>query len=311
MIIYLGKIFGKLFRKERIERMKKKKRWGDRKDGTRVRDIDGLHAIMTNLFPNRCEAEVYIQEQFDVTNVLKYVEEHNGEGAEFKMTPFHLFVHALGKLIYHRPLLNRFIQGRRIYDRNVITLAFVVRRKFEDKSEELLLVMPVDENQTLNDTCKKIIGDASDLRDGKPVGIDSAFDFYVKLPRFGQRLFVQAFRIMDFHGWVPESITKDDSNYATLMMSNLGSVKCDAPYHHLNNYGTTSIMVTIGEIHKAPVLNKDGESEIRDVVNFGITLDERIADGFYFARCVRLLKEYIEHPECLELPVKEDPGYDY
>jgi hypothetical protein len=33
---------------------------------------------------------------------------------------------------------------------------------------------------------------------------------------------------------------------------------------------------------------------------FGINLDERIADGYYFAKCVKVLQHYFDHPELLE-----------
>jgi pyruvate/2-oxoglutarate dehydrogenase complex dihydrolipoamide acyltransferase (E2) component len=96
----------------------------------------------------------------------------------------------------------------------------------------------------------------------------------------------------------------------SVLLSNLGSIKADATYHHLNNYGTNSIMMTIGEIHKEQVLGKDGMPVIRDVVNFGINVDERIADGFYFAKSMKLMRYIIEHPKMLEAPLKESIGYD-
>ena len=55
----------------------------------------------------------------------------------------------------------------------------------------------------------------------------------------------------------------------------------------------------------------DGHKEIRDVVDFGATLDERIADGFYFAKSLRLLKHVFENPELLDKPLGEHSGFDY
>ena len=44
----------------------------------------------------------------------------------------------------------------------------------------------------------------------------------------------------------------------------------------------------------------DGKVVIRDVCEFGITLDERIADGVYFAKCVNLLEYILNNPQLLE-----------
>ncbi|MCR4712017.1 MAG: hypothetical protein K5707_06905, partial [Clostridia bacterium] len=88
-------------------------------------------------------------------------------------------------------------------------------------------------------------------------------------------------------------------------------IKCPAVYHHLNNYGTNSIMITIGTLHKEEVLMPDGHKEVRDVVDVGATLDERIADGFYFARSLKLIRYIFEHPEILDLPLNQPSGFEY
>ncbi len=94
-------------------------------------------------------------------------------------------------------------------------------------------------------------------------------------------------------------------------MSNLGSIQCPSVYHHLNNYGTNSFMVTIGTLHKEEILMEDGTKQIRDVVDFAATLDERIADGFYFAKSLRLVKYIFKHPELLDKPLGEPSEFDY
>jgi len=58
---------------------KTKKRWGDRKDGRRLKDIDGLHQAMAHLLPNRCDSEIFIKEKMDVTNIIRYIEDKKAE----------------------------------------------------------------------------------------------------------------------------------------------------------------------------------------------------------------------------------------
>lgn len=281
------------------------KKRGDRKDGVRIRDIDGLHAIMPHLMPQRCESEVYINETIDVTNLMDYLRKKNRAEAEYKTTAFHVITTAVAKTVYHRPLLNRFIAGKRFYMRNDITLAFIVKRQFNDSAEESLLITKVDGDTTLEKMSRRIIGDTTAIRKEGGNDINDLLDKLAKLPRFIMRFFMCIFRFLDFHGWMPESICKGDSNYATVLLSNLGSIKCEAVYHHLNNYGTNSIVITIGTIHKEHIVNADGETEVRDVVSLGATLDERIADGFYFARSIKLLERILADPESLEQPIKE------
>ena len=282
------------------------KKRGDRKDGRWIRDIDGFHFIMPYLMPNRCDSEVYIEELIDVTEIVKYIEAHNSVNKEFRLTPFHVITAAVGKIIYHRPYLNRFVAGRRLYQRNKITLAFVVKRRFNDEAEESLLVTEIKEDTTLEQISRRIAGDAQTIRKEGGNDINDLLDKLSKLPRWLMRLAMCVFRFLDFHGWMPESICRGDSNYASVLLSNLGSIKCNAVYHHLNNYGTNSIVITIGRIHKELMADDDGNTSVRDVVAIGATADERIADGFYFARSIRMLEEILRDPQQLENKMKSE-----
>ena len=112
-------------------------------------------------------------------------------------------------------------------------------------------------------------------------------------------------KILDRHDLLPESLTGNLIYYSTVLMSNLGSIGCGSVYHHLTDFGTNSIVLTIGEIKKEPYVTDEGKVEIHDFCDFGITLDERIADGFYFAKSVKLLEYILNHPELLEENINE------
>ena len=88
-----------------------------------------------------------------------------------------------------------------------------------------------------------------------------------------------------------------------MIISNLGSIGCGAIYHNLADFGTCSALTTIGEISDEVIVNEKGEEEVRQMCEFGITLDERIGDGFYFARSVAMIEHILQHPEMLEEPV--------
>ena len=98
-------------------------------------------------------------------------------------------------------------------------------------------------------------------------------------------------KFLDNHDMLPKSLTSGSIYHSTVLLSNLGSIHCGGIYHNLTNFGTNSIVVTIGEI-KEDVRVVDGEVDKRYMCQFGITLDESIADGVYFAKCVNLI-EYI------------------
>ena len=290
-----------------------KRKRGDRRDGRWVKDVPGLQTIMAHLWPNRADCEVFMNDTFDVTELLRYLEKRNAEHPEYKTTLFHCLITCVARMIRERPKMNRFIQGRRMYERDEISLSFVVKRRFSDSGEESLMVLIPTENDSLDSISRKIVGDVKETRKSEVStgGIDAVLDAFAKIPRPLLMFIVRVIRWLDFWGLVPKALTEGDPNYSTVLLSNLGSIQAPAVYHHLNNYGTNSIMVNVGTIHKQELIMPDGSKQVRDVVDIGATLDERIADGFYFARSLKLVKHIFEHPELLERPLSESSGFEY
>ena len=290
---------------------KKKRKWGDRRDARYVK-APGLQTIMCYLWPKRTDCEVYLNDTIDATELVKYLEKKNAS-QDYRTTIFHCALIAMARMIKERPMMNRFIQGYRMYERDEITLSFVAKRVFADGADESLMTLTAHDDDNIDTFSKKIVGDITEMRKSEHStgGIDEVLDKFAALPRIVLIIVVRIIRWLDFWGLNLDALTEGDPNYTTILASNLGSIKCPAVYHHLNNYGTNSILITIGTLHKEEVLMEDGHKEIRDVVDIGATLDERIADGFYFARSLKLIKHIFAHPEMLDQPLSEPSGFDY
>ena len=95
-----------------------------------------------------------------------------------------------------------------------------------------------------------------------------------------------------------------------MVLSNLGSIKLKCGYHHLTNWGTCSLFCIIGEKKMSPFFDDDGHVVMKETLDLGLTIDERLADGYYYSKSVRLLKYLLEHPEELEKPLKEEVRYE-
>ncbi len=290
----------------------KKRKWGDRRDGRWVK-APGLQTVMAYLMPKRTDCEVYLNDKLDATELLQYLEQKNAQHPEYKTTVFHCMIMGMARMVKERPKMNRFIQGYRVYERDDISISFVVKRRFADGGEESLMVLVPKDDDTLDTVSRKIVGDVKETRKSETStgGVDALLDGFAKLPRPILMLAIRIIRYLDFWGVNPKVLTQGDPNYTTILCSNLGSIKAPAVYHHLNNYGTNSVMVTIGTLHKEELVMPDGTKAIRDVIDFGATLDERIADGFYFARSLRLLKHIFAHPELLDQPLGQPSGFQY
>ena len=113
---------------ENNEQKQARKR-GDRRDGRWVK-APGLQTVMGYLLPKRTDCEVYLHDSIDATDLMAYLERRNAEHPEYKTTIFHAAVTAMARMVKERPLMNRFIQGYRMYERDEISISFVVKRRW-------------------------------------------------------------------------------------------------------------------------------------------------------------------------------------
>lgn len=287
------------------------KQRGDRSDGTLVHSSDPMHVFMPYIMGTRTENEALLNATFDMTNVVKYLEKKNSDNPQFKYTIFHVVVAALAKTIYLRPKMNIFIAGHKHYMRREISFCFTAKNKFADNAGEFVMYLVAEDNETkiIDQIHDKICSEVyktrkeSEKPDDKGNGTDKMMRLFNKIPRPLLRLVIRILNWMVYHDILPKAIKEVDPYRATVFISNLGSIKMEASYHHLINWSLNSIFVLANRMHKMPFFNDDGTYEMKDGMSFGFTIDERIADGFYFAKSLALFKNILANPECLDEPL--------
>ena len=282
---------------------------GDRKDGTLLRDLDSMHFIVPLLYPNRCDNEAFISERIDLTNVNAYLEKKNASGPAYKYNLFQIIVTAMLKTLTLRPKMNRFIANKNTYQRNEVSASFVVKKLFADNGAEALAFVHSKGTDTVDTVHDEIYRQVSFCRSDAVDASTDSMDLFNKMPRFLSKAIVAFICWLDRHGWVPQSLIATDPYYSSVVLTNLGSIKLHSGYHHLTNWGTNSVFVAVGEKKLRPFYDADGNVTMRDSIDIGLTIDERIADGYYYSKSVRLLKKLLEQPELLELPLSEEVDY--
>lgn len=271
----------------------------NRKDGIKVKKIDGLHALIPFVMPKRCDSDVYINTKIDCTNLVEYINDLKKNKDYENITYFHAFCVATAKLFYNRPLLNRFVINKNFYDRKDITISFVAKKEFTDSSEETFTVIKMEDNDNIFKVSDKIFDKVQGVRSSKTNSADDFINNIGKFPKFIRCLIIKIVKFLDNHDLVPKKLTANSIYHSSILLSNLGSIDCGAIYHHLTDLGTNSILMTMGKI-KDEVVVIDGEMKIRKMCEFGVNIDERIADGFYFAKSLKLLEYILENPKILE-----------
>lgn len=279
---------------------KRKKRFGDRSYARRVY-MTGMQQISIDLKPKRCISDVYINQKMDVTELSKYIEKKKKEG--IRITYFEAFVTAIGKIMYNRKKLNYFVSNRRMYEHDEVVISFVAKESFSDKAEEIMILIPIDPNDNVYSIGKKISEKVKAVRnpeEQKKEGANGAIDIVSKLPNLIRVPVVGTIKFMDKKGFLPSFLIKDNLYYSSMIVSNLGAIKCGAIFHNINDFGVCSSLATMGEVKNDQVVDEKGNVKIRKVCEFGVNIDERIADGYYFAKSLQMIQHIFDNPSLLE-----------
>ena len=267
----------------------------------RVKDFNGMNQIMIDLKPQRCVSDVYINQKMDMTKLIEYLDKKKKEGKH--ITLFHAIVTGVGKVFYNRPYLNRFVQDRHIFEHKYVDISFVAKVAFDDTSEEMMIIIRVDENDNLETISKKIYEKVHGVRNSKgnveKKGANGIIDVLAKLPNIIRVPIIGILKWTDRKGILPASICEDNLYYSSIILSNLGTLHSNAIFHNITDFGNASGLATIGEVKDEEVII-NGKKEVRKLCEFGINLDERIADGYYFVKSIQMLQYIFNHPELLE-----------
>ena len=287
-----------------------KKKFGDRKDGIWLKDIPAMNRIMAPLMPNRADNEAYINVDIDIRPINAYLEKLNAGRETDKYTFFHIISAAIGKAFVLRPKMNRFICNNKMYQRRDISVAFTVKKQFNDHAEEALAFFTYDPKETLESYHQKIMKVIHQTKSYEEKDTSTgAMDVVCKLPQFMITGIVKFVLWLDKHGWAPDFLIGSDPNHAAIFLTNLGSIGLPGGYHHLVNWGTNSCFVVVGKKYMKMEYDAQGNGDVHEVIPLGITLDERIADGYYYSGTVALVKELLAHPELLEMPADTPVEY--
>ena len=278
----------------------------------RVKSVTGMTQNSIDLKPNRSVSDVFINQKMDLTNLTKYIEKKKKEGSE--VTYFHAFLTAIGKTVYNRPKLNYFVANRHIWEHDKIVLSFVAKVSFDDHSEEMMVMVPIEKNDTIFSIGAKVRKKVDAFRSSKSDEIDkkganSAIDVLGALPNIIRVPIVGVLTWTDKKGLLPASLAKDNLYYSTMIVSNLGSIGCGAIFHNITDFGNSSSLLTMGEIRDEEVI-ENGKKFVRKICEWGMNFDERIADGYYFAKSADVLQYLLSNPELLEEPASKKVEID-
>lgn len=288
---------------------KRKRRFGDRKDGWRLRHTQSLFAVMPHLMKTRSDSQVFFDEEIDIEELEKYVRAIRREHDMPYFSLYHVFIAATMRMFVMRPRLNRFVMNGKVFARNRLTTSMVVKREMSQNSEEVCIKPQFEPTDTIFDIYRRIDEVMeNEVRDKEASNsTDTAATILNKLPAWFVRLFVNFIIFMDHRGWMNNFINKISPFHTSFFITDVGSIGIDPIYHHLYDFGTTSVFLAIGKKQRVTSVETDGSITTKRIVRVKFVLDERICDGQYYAESFRIFRRILKKPELLEVPPTEFP----
>lgn len=276
----------------------RKRRFGDRKEGRRVRTLPPMNYVVPYIMNVRCDSQNSFEDVIDITNIERYLDEKHKEGYT-DMTILHVILAAYVRVVSERPGINRFIAGQRIYARKNVECVMTIKKELSIESPDTCIKVEFDPRDNIYNVYKKFQKVALEAVENS-TDFDNTAKIINKIPGFMFRIGMKILRALDYIGWLPKSLMKISPFHGSMIITSMGSIGIPAVYHHLYNFGTLPIFISYGSIFSDDATKRDGTSERHHFVTFKVVTDERICDGFYYASAFKKIKRYLLHPEQLD-----------
>lgn len=281
---------------------KYKRRFGDRKEGRLLRSLPAFAKFVPFIMPTRNDACNQYVESFEVSDVDRRLRKLRVDGYK-GIGILHFIIAAYIRGVSMLPGMNRFIVGRRIYARDNIEVVMTVKRSLAIDATETTIKVVFEPTDTIFDVYRKMNEKIDEIKtvEGNNNTEDVA-EAMCKAPRFLLRFALTILRIMDYFGWLPQSLLDASPFHGSMIITDLGSLRIGPIYHHIYNFGTLPVFISFGAKRHAYELDRHGNMVDRKYVDCKFVMDERTVDGHYYAQFLQAFRYICQHPEIVETP---------
>ena len=280
--------------------------FGRRADGRRVKNLMVIEKAGPYFMPERIDGVNLYKQQIRCKALDEFIlKERQESGVHFNYTE--ILIAACVRMIYERPKVNRFIVNCQIFQRNEITVSMAVKPKLTDDADEITLKFHFTGRENIYEI-KKIVDDEikkNMAQNAETHETTKVAGVLGKMPYWMFKVAMKLIRFLDRYGLLPKSLIDASPFHTSIFVTDLKSIKLNKVYHHLYNFGTTTMFGALGKVNYVPVSDRDGNIHTEKIMDLGLSLDERVADGLYYGNSVRLLLKYLENPEALKQSLAE------
>ncbi len=272
--------------------------FGHRSDGKKVKNVAPIFRIIPSIMLKRNDAQVYFKQDIVINGMDEYISKKAEEG--LKISYMNIIYAAIVKIIGERPQLNRFAMNGSLYDRNEIWVSMAIKKSLTDDGQETIIKLPFKGDENIFEV-KESLDKAIELNKSKETvnKVDKFIKILNLIPDGFIRASIKLINFLDKHGVLPKKLIAISPFHTSVFLTNVGSLGIDSIYHHLYNFGTTSLFFAMGKKKKSYVY-EDDEIRQEKCITIAFVGDERICDGYYYANSFKQMCKYLKNPELLE-----------
>jgi hypothetical protein len=279
-------------------------------DGTLIRDLPPFTVLMPFVMPTRSASVIFFEQDIDVTGTQARIKELNRELIKRReiVTLFDVVLCAAVRGVALRPRVNRFISGKRFYQRNQIVFNFVAKKELTDDGEEVNVKIPFEPEETVFTVARKVHAYVKRATSGEGLDNDQVVKTLARLPHFVKAFVAWALEWLDRHNIMPSDMIESDPCFSSIFLANVASLGLDTPFHHLYERGNCPIFIAMGKVKTENRLEADGSVAERKILRLRYAFDDRVTDGAYMGKALDYIRRFIESPGQLEEPLELDPA---
>lgn len=267
-----------------------------RSDGDLVRELPSIRRMMPYVMRGRNESAVYIPLRVDITKAKRWLWAYNRRRPDEPCTILHLALFLARSFLKEFPDVDRFVAGRRIWQRKVQSVSIVVKESLETSAPTFTIKIEMGPpTESLPEFSRRL---ADALRSAAELQRRTESDArrLLHLPDSIVRLALWGRDLLDAWNLLPHRWLRDDPLCTSLFVANLGSLGIPEAFHHLYETGTCSAFVVMGAVRRESVTDADGAVRVADMLPVFWTVDDRVADGFRAAEALRWYQARLEDP---------------
>lgn len=269
-------------------------------DGTLVDMKDPVNFLMPFIMPRRTDSQVFFDFRLDVSKVEDFIRAQQEDIPGLSI--FHFFFAVIIRCCAITPQVNRFIANNGIYQRDHVRIAMNIKKSLTEDGPESIIYPTFEKTESLKEIVEKsnkAIEEAMAELDNPQSDVDKLCKILKHLPQFILRGFIKYVQWADKRGKLPKALVNATPFHSGFYVTNVGSIGLPVIYHHLYEFGTTSVFIAIGKKEVDTDMARNGDMSRTRILPVKMVMDERICDGFIFSRAYRTITKCFANPEIL------------